>query len=291
MKIIATLALSVALSLPAAAAPPKAPSEIVAEAPAGDWQDIPESDLLVLETSGGHAVIQLAPGFAPVHEANIRKIAAARWWDGTSINRVQDNYVVQWGDASARKALPNGVIATPPPEYVRPARGLGVDWLAWPDSYARKTGFAAGGWPVAGDGANIWLTHCYAMVGVGRDLADTGSGAELYVVNGHAPRHLDRNIALVGRVIEGMDYLSTLPRGTGALGFYETPGERIGIGSLKPMADLEPGAKSAWQVLGGRSFAAYAAARANRRDAFFNLPAGGTDVCNIPVPVRRKPAG
>ena len=200
--------------------------------------------------------------------------------------------MVQWGDASARKALPHGVIATPPAEYVRPASGLRVDWLAWPDSYAKRTGFAAGTWPVASDGTTTWLTHCYAMVGVGRDMApDTGSGAELYAVNGHAPRHLDRNVALVGRVIEGMDYLAALPRGTGELGFYEQPGERIGIGSLKPMADLEPGAKSSWQVLGGKSFLAYAAARANRQDAFFNVPAGGIDVCNIPVPVRRKPAG
>ncbi|MFZ1477582.1 MAG: peptidylprolyl isomerase, partial [Sphingorhabdus sp.] len=36
------------------------------------------------------------------------------------------------------------------------------------------------------------------------------------------------------------------------------------------------------------SFAAYADARANRRDPFFIKPAGGADICNIPVPVRRK---
>ena len=36
------------------------------------------------------------------------------------------------------------------------------------------------------------------------------------------------------------------------------------------------------------SFAAYADARANRRDPFFIKPAGGADICNIPVPVRKK---
>ena len=35
------------------------------------------------------------------------------------------------------------------------------------------------------------------------------------------------------------------------------------------------------------SFARYADARANRRDDFFIRPAGGADICNIPVPVRR----
>ncbi len=59
------------------------------------------------------------------------------------------------------------------------------------------------------------------MVGVGRNVSpDTGTGAELYTVIGHAPRQLDRNIALVGRIIEGMENLSSLPRGKGELGFY-----------------------------------------------------------------------
>ena len=90
-----------------------------------------------------------------------------------------------------------------------------------PDSFAAIAGFDAAGWPVASDGKTSWLTHCYGMVGVGRDLAPSvGSSAELYAVIGHAPRALDRNIALVGRVIEGIDALSSLERGTGKLGFY-----------------------------------------------------------------------
>ena len=37
----------------------------------------------------------------------------------------------------------------------------------------------------------------------------------------------------------------------------------------------------------GPAFARYADARASRRDPFFIVPAGGADICNIPVPVRR----
>lgn len=264
------------------------PSEIAANAPAADWVDIPESDLLLMETAeGGRIVIQLAPDFAPVHVTNIRKLAAARWWDGTSINRVQDNYVVQWGDATEKKALPQGLEAKPPEEYVRPARDVSPEWIEWPDPYAKRTGFWKG-WPVGGDGETVWLTHCYGMVGVGRNLApDTGTGAELYAVIGHAPRHLDRNIATVGRVIEGMEFLSSRPRGTGDLGFYTDPQHRIAIGSIKPMGQAEPGARARYQYLSAKSFIAYRNARANRRDPFFNVAAGGADVCNIPVPVRR----
>jgi hypothetical protein len=130
------------------------------------------------------------------------------------------------------------------------------------------------------------------MVGVGRNLApDTGTGAELYTVIGHAPRHLDRNIALVGRVIEGIEHLSSLPRGTGALGFYEKEEERVPIISVRIASDMETDKLfPAYEYLSteSASFAAYADARANRRDPFFNVPAGGADICNIPVPVRWK---
>ena len=61
-----------------------------------------------------------------------------------------------------------------------------------------------------------------ARSGSGEGLTpDTGTGGELYAVIGHSPRQLDRNIAVVGRVIEGIEQLSALPRGTEALGFYK----------------------------------------------------------------------
>jgi cyclophilin family peptidyl-prolyl cis-trans isomerase len=135
-----------------------------------------------------------------------------------------------------------------------------------------------------------WPVHCYGMVGVGRGLSpDTGSGAELYTVIGHAPRHLDANIALVGRVIEGMQHLSSLPRGTGPLGFYETPEERTAITSIRLASDLPAAEQPRFEYLSTESpsFGRYADARANRRDPFFIRPAGGADICNIPVPVRR----
>jgi peptidylprolyl isomerase len=130
------------------------------------------------------------------------------------------------------------------------------------------------------------------MIGVGRGLSpDTGSGAELYSVIGHAPRHLDRNIALVGRVIDGMAQLSSLPRGTGELGFYETPRERVVIRSIRLASELPAAQRPRFQYLStdSQSFARYAQARANRQDAFFIAPAGGADICNIPVPIRPKP--
>jgi peptidylprolyl isomerase len=36
-------------------------------------------------------------------------------------------------------------------------------------------------------------------------------------------------------------------------------------------------------------FAAYVRARENREPPFFTVPAGGADICNVPVPVRPAP--
>ena len=276
-----------------------APSEIVAAAKANAWVAIKSSDLMIMDLAPDskgkprRVVIQLMPApFSQGWVSNIRKLATAHYWDSTSINRVQDNYVAQWGDATEKKALPEGLAVVPESDYVTPD-WPSKDWIfaqadGRPDAYAGAHGFYVG-WPLAQGRKGLWPIHCYGMVGVGRNLSpDTGSGAELYTVIGHAPRHLDRNIALVGRVIEGIEHLSSLPRGTGALGFYEKEEERVPILSVRLGNEAKDVPAFEYLDTESESFAAYADARANRRDPFFNIPAGGADICNIPVPIRRK---
>jgi peptidylprolyl isomerase len=287
--IAASTALLIAAAPPAQ---PKTPSEIVAEAPTAAWRDIDPDDLLVMELRNGARVfIQLAPAFAPVHVANIRALAKGGWWSGAAIYRVQDNYVVQWGNNESTRPLPQGVVAKPPAEYHRALKGLALRPLGYPESYAPSAGFA-GGWPIAYDSkaGTANLTHCYGYVGVGRDLSpDTGTGGELYAVIGHAPRHLDRNIAVVGRVIEGIERMSALPRGTEALGFYKERSSDVPIVSARLASDLPAAERPRFEYLTGKPFDEYLHIRKNRRDDFFIRPAGGADLCNVNVPVRAVP--
>jgi peptidylprolyl isomerase len=170
-------------------------------------------------------------------------------------------------------------------------RRLAVTPLGSPDAYAPTAGFT-GGWPVAMDGRQAWLPHCYGYVGVGRNLSpDAGTSAELYAVIGQAPRQLDRNIAVVGRVIEGMAYLSSLPRGSGDLGFYTPAEPKVPILSVRLASDLPVAERPRFQMMdtASASFAAYLRLRANRKDDFYERPAGGVDLCNAPVPVRPAP--
>jgi len=269
------------------------PAEAIAAAAPSEWRTIAPEDLLILDLADGRqVVIELAPAFAPVHVANIRVLARAGWWQGAAIYRVQDNYVAQWGLNETSKPLPGGIVKRPPAEYDRSLAGLAPRPLGYPDSYAPLAGHADG-WPVGYDSelGRAWLTHCYGMVGAGRDLApDTGLGGELYAVIGHAPRHLDLNIALVGRVIDGMDALSARPRGTEALGFYKERSSDVQIARVRLAADMPAGERPSYEVLrsDSPSFSRYVVGRANRGGAFFGRPAGGVDVCNVTVPVRKK---
>ncbi len=315
--IVFMAALMAASSLSAQELPKKeypSPNAIVDAAPASDWKAIAASDLLVMDLApdakgeARRVVIQLMPPpFSQGWIGNIRKLAAAKFWDGTSINRVQDNYVVQWGDAgydnpesgeTEQKALPEGLEEIAERHYqVEPYHDgktttLKVEGQA--DSYADWVKHSAMGWPIAGTASGwSWPIHCYGAVGVGRNLSpNTGTGAELYTVIGHAPRHLDRNIAVVGRIIEGIDHLSSLPRGKGQLGFYADASKRVPIQSIRLGNALPAGEQPQFEYLDtdGKAFASYADARANRRDPFFIKPAGGADICNIPIPVRRVKA-
>lgn len=320
----AALALGL-MPLPALAANP---AEIVDAAPQDAWREIPADDLIVMQLAPDTAgkarqvVIQLYPEpWSAAWTHNIRAMAKAHWWDGMSVYRSVDNWVVQWGegDVAAPKALPPAMQATAPEGYALPWREGLVNTLwsdrgrrsaeqsakastapgsQYGDPYAAAFGYV-NGLPVASDleiakgmsrPSTIWPVHCYASVGVARGLTpDAGNGAELYTVIGHAPRQLDRNIAVVGKIIAGIEHLSILPRGTGDAGVYETAAERTPIVSVRMASELPLAERPRFRVMDtdSDSFAQWVEAKANRQDTFYSVPVGGADVCNLPVPVKR----
>jgi peptidylprolyl isomerase len=278
---------------PATTPPARTMAEVLAASTAEDWRLLDPANTLYLQLPSGRVVIELAPAFAPEHAANLRTLVRQGYFDGLAVIRSQDNFVVQWGDPTGKRAL-GAAKATLPPEFTaRLAAGVGFDPLPDRDGYAPEVGFSRG-MPAARDPARgeAWLAHCYGMVGAGRgNEPDSGNGTELYVVTGHAPRQLDRNIALVGRVVQGMEWLSTLPRGPGPMGFYERPEQHVPITSVRLAADLPAAERVPLEVMrtDTASFRALVEARRNRRDDWYVVPAGYIDVCNVPIVARTPP--
>jgi peptidylprolyl isomerase len=282
------------LSCSALAAKQPSMSEVLAASSPADWRPLDLENTLYVELPAGRVVIELAPAFAPRHVANIKTLARAGYFNGLAVIREQDNYVAQWGDPENRHPLPPG-IGKVAPEFDSPLPPH-MPYTRLPDGdvYAPEVGFS-GGFPVARSAKlhRTWLAHCYGMVGVGRDLdVESGSGAEMYVVIGHAPRHLDRNVALVGRVVKGVELLSSLPRGSGDLGFYTKAETPLPIKSIKVAADVAPSERSNLEVIrtDTPTFAALIESRRNRPEEFFKVPAGRIELCNVPIAVRERPA-
>jgi peptidylprolyl isomerase len=295
LRPLALVALLVAAAAPAQTPPkkfaqPSTVRELIASSQAADWRPLDPEHTLYLELSTGRVVIELAPQFAPRHVANIEKLARAHWYDGLAFVRLQDNFVAQWGDPLNSK--PEVGEKRLPAEFTRSATALPFTRLKDPDTYAPEVGFVAG-FPAArsAQDGEAWPVHCYGMVGVGRDNDPASAiGTELYVVIGHAPRQLDRNVALVGRVVAGIELLSSLPRGTGELGFYEQPEERVPIQSVRVAAELPAAERKPLEEMRTDApvFQKLIELRRNRKDAWYKVPAGRVDVCNVPVPVRER---
>jgi len=278
---------------PAPAKPPRTMGEVLEATTPADWRPLEPENTLYLQLAQGRVVIELAPAFAPLHAANLRTLARQKYFDGLAIVRSQDNFVVQWGDPEGKRSLGDARARLPPEFTVKATPGLPFEPLADRDGYAPEVGFSQG-FPAARDPATgeAWLAHCYAMVGAGRgNEPESGNGAELYVVSGHAPRQLDRNIALVGRVIKGMELLATQPRGSGPMGFYEKPEQYVSITSVRVAADVPVAERENLEVMrtDTASFRQLVEVRRNRRDDWYLVPAGYIDLCNVPIVARPRP--
>ncbi len=271
--------------------------EIIAASQLSEWRALDPGNLLVMQTARGQLVIELASAFAPEHVKNLKLLAREGYFDGLAITRSQDNFVVQWGDPNAEDEAKRKPIKTArstlPAEFESPISNT-TDFTKLPDfdGYAPEVGFsdgfAVGRDPAAG---LVWPAHCYGAVGAGRDVAvESGGGAELYAVTGHAPRQLDRNISIVGRIVSGIEVLSVSARGPAPMGFYDNPELRTEITSVKLGSDLPEPERPALEALrtDSASFIAIIEARRNRKDDWYKRPAGYIDLCSVPLPVRAQ---
>ena len=297
MRILAFASCMFALTAVAAADAPKPPTmdQVLAASKPSDWHALDPQNTLYLQLAAGRVIIELAPQFAPQTVANIKAMVREKYFDGLAITRVQDNYVAQWGDPNADDAAKRRSLgkakAHVPAEFTVP---LAKDFTFTPlpdrDGWAPQTGFV-GDFPAAVDlQAHVaWSTHCYGTIGVGRDNApDSGNGAELYAVIASSARWLDRNITVAGRVVQGMELLSSLPRGHGDLGFYAKDEHPVPIQSVRLAADVPKKDRAHLEVLrtDTPTFAALVEARRNRHDEWYKRPADYIDVCSVPLPVR-----
>lgn len=285
------------------------PQQVLTSAPAEHWLAIPASDLMIFtlpddkEGKPRQAIIQLLPAkYSGGHVRNVRKLAAAHWWNGTKIYRVAKDFVTQFGGNPDAKKLPKNLETVPESEYFNTALGVkrDADMAALKaareysnqyqdteikplmkiiyENVGAKVGFGAG-WPIGKkDGKYYPLTCRGSLSPAHYDPPDTGSGSEMSVITGEAARSLDTTFGMVGRVIDGLEHLVDLPLGDAAGGFYSSTSQHIPISSIRLVSELPLAEQPRYQYLA--SYSPFLL-------QYIEAHGGYGNICTISVPIRK----
>ncbi len=268
----------------------KAAAEVLAETTAEDWRLIPAEETLVIELERGMVTIALSPALAPNHVKQVKKLAREGFYDGLSFYRVIDGFVAQGGDPFSEKKIRTAKKQMKA-EFETAAADVAFAALPDVDGFASQSGFVAS-MPAGHDerAGTYWHLHCAGAFAFGREDGRDTASTEFYVAL-QPQRYLDRNLSVFGRVIDGMEHLQALRRVAPPQSKVDDLGEKII--SFRVAADIPESDRVAWEILDSArpAFAAYAEARRNRPESFFHFRAGHLDICQLPVPVRKKATG
>lgn len=266
------------------------PSEILAKSTSADWRKPDNENLLVLELETGQVIVELAPEFAPGHVANIKALAREKYFDGLAFYRVVEGFVAQGGDPDdEQKPIKNAQRTIPAELFLDQPLNSTFTRVDDRDGFAAETGYVTG-FPVArtADGKQSWMTHCPGAFAMARDADPNSGGATFYIVIGHAPRYLDRNTTVFGKVLQGLEYVQQLRRGYGESGVIQSKENYNPIQSIRVAADLPASEQPTLEVMrtDSESFQQLIRARASRPEDWFYERPDYVDVCGVIPPVR-----
>ncbi len=276
-----------------------APAAVLAASTDADWRRIPADQLLVIELETGSVIVALSPSLAARHVERVSALARVGYYDGAVFNRVIDGFVAQGGrpdavaasDAERDGAAPLGPLKA---EFDEPVdEAFPFYRLPDPDGYAPVVGYSDS-LPTGRDPASgrAWHLHCAGAFAFGRETGRDTAISEFYIAL-QPQRYLDRNLSVLGRVIDGMTHLQALPRVTPSAVETDAATDAAPAGApiirMRLMSDLATPSRAAYEILdsGRAAFAEYAEARRNRPEAFFYHRPDHLDVCALPVPARR----
>lgn len=267
------------------------------------WNALDPENTVYLETADGIAVIVLNPDFAPQTVRQFKRLLSEQFYRGLSFYRVIEGFVAQGGDESDLD--PGQIQHSLPAEFEidwpqKPKdKDAAKDWvgMSWTpvqedDMFAPFTGFIDG-FPAARDsekGGKAWLTHCPGTVAMARNDAPNSGGTDFYIVIGQAPRYLDRNLTVFGRVVWGMDVVQRIKRGPVLEnGIIEEDLDRTWIKRMRLASSLDEDKRVDIYIAdtNSKGFIKILKERRNRSNKWFHhKPPKVLDVCQVPVLVR-----
>ena len=249
--------------------------------PALDWRPLDPANTLVIETSRGQIVVEMAPLLAPQAVARVKRLAREGVYDGLLFHRVIEGFVDQTGNPNDHDG---GTSAYPdlPAEFSARVGGDQLTTVA-----ERNDGIEGfvGSVPVGGVSVKeqgrgkdhrprVWGAYCDGVAGMGRQAGVDTANSEIFFMRSPA-RRLDHDYAVWGRVVQGLDVVRAIKVG-------EPPADPDRMVRVHLAADLPQAERPTLEVANpaGPAFRARAAAMRARRGARFS-------VCDLQIDVRQ----
>ena len=271
------------------------------------WNSLDPENTVYLVMREGTVIIQLNPAFAPKTVEHFKQLMEGQFYAGMSFYRVIEGFVAQGGDESdiddtqaTEKLKGEFEIDWPlkPEDKEKAKNWTPMSWtpVQEDDMFAAYTGFIDG-FPAARDAkkaGKAWLTHCPGTVAMARNDDPDSGATDFYIVIGQAPRYLDRNLTVFGRVVWGMDVVQRIKRGPALKnGLIEEDLDRSWIRKMRLASSVESDQRPDIYVADTNSegFKKMLKERRNRNQKFFHhKPSKVLDVCQVPIPARLEKA-
>jgi peptidylprolyl isomerase len=140
---------------------------------------------IYLDLKYGRVVIEMFPDIAPQHVQRIKTLSREGFYDGTPFHRVIEGFMAQGGDPTG-----TGTGGSPLPNL--------------PAEFTTRRHFLRG------------------TCGMARSSDPDSANSQFFIMFAPAPS-LDGQYTIWGQVVQGMDYVDKIKRGTGPNGMVQNP--------------------------------------------------------------------
>jgi peptidylprolyl isomerase len=154
-------------------------------------------NILVLELATGKVEIELYPQKAPHHVERIKELARSGFYNGVPFHRVIKGFMAQTGDPT----------------------GTGSGKSDLPDLEAEFND----------------MPHTEGVVSMARAMDPNSANSQFFIMLAAAP-HLDGQYTAFGKVVNGMEYVHNIKKGTGSNGAVENPDKIV---TMKILQDAQ----------------------------------------------------
>jgi peptidylprolyl isomerase len=249
--------------------------------PHADWRTLDLANTLVIDTSKGRIVVEMAPALAPKAVERVKWLAREGVYDGLLFHRVIEGFVDQTGNPNNHDG---GTSAHPdlPAEF---SARVAPDALTTVVSRVDGIEGFVGAVPVGGVSVKeqalgsdrrprVWGAYCGGVAGMGRQAGVDTANSEIFFMRAPA-RRLDHDYAVWGRVVQGLDVVRAVKVG-------EPPADPDRMTHVRLAADMPAGERPNLLVAdtAGPAFRAQVAQTKARLGPRFS-------VCDLHIAVRQ----